>query len=555
MGAIKHIIDSGDMLTIAISGAFVVYLALLLALHGAAKKSGKGRAVWTAACFLPLLLSLIHIIVFVSGSAFIYVLPHYVSIYIPAVFAALLPLLGKKKMLFRAGGAVLIAAAVALNAFFAYSQKVANYSAQSLSDAYVSLCDYLEENYVLGEWKKADWGKLKSDGLALVREAEKTGDTEKYYEALSAIVNSFHDGHMGLGSYGTTVDYGIKKIMEFNDYGICLITLDSGETIVVNAAEGLEIKNGDVVTKWDGVPVAEAIESVCPPSAESVLANERVMKTFYLSGVGGDTVDVTYVNSAGEEKTVTLAKIEGAMPRALSTYGTFTRSRADEYETKMLTESIGYMRVTAEETNALADYLAYATGDHPVAREMFRADLRALREQGMTKLVIDIRNNGGGYDEVATALASLFTKEKVYAFSLGADGAPVADRYILPDGEFSDIEVLVLTSMRCASAGDGLALYLSRIDGVTVAGITDPAGINQVTGGYVYLPAGALVTFPTGLVLDADGNPNIDTDHTRQSRNPVDVRIPLDRDAALAVFGGEDYELAWAIDRLSAPNS
>ena len=55
--------------------------------------------------------------------------------------------------------------------------------------------------------------------------------------------------------------------------------------------------------------------------------------------------------------------------------------------------------------------------------------------------------------------------------------------------------------MRCASAGDGLVLYLSRIDGITVAGLSNPAGINQETGGLVYMPEGLIINYPTGLVL------------------------------------------------------
>ena len=52
-------------------------------------------------------------------------------------------------------------------------------------------------------------------------------------------------------------------------------------------------------------------------------------------------------------------------------------------------------------------------------------------------------------------------------------------------------------------------------------------------------------------IVDENGNPNIDTDHTRQSRNPVDIKIPLDKEGALKIFSGEDYELEWAMDYLN----
>ena len=44
---------------------------------------------------------------------------------------------------------------------------------------------------------------------------------------------------------------------------------------------------------------------------------------------------------------------------------------------------------------------------------------------------------------------------------------------------------------------------------------------------------------------------NIDIDGTRESRNPVDIKIPLDKEAALKIFNGVDYELEWAIDYLN----
>ena len=143
----------------------------------------------------------------------------------------------------------------------------------------------------------------------------------------------------------------------------------------------------------------------------------------------------------------------------------------------------------------------------------------------------------------------------MFAYSLGVKNGEemkaVSDRYVMADGEFSDLEIVVLTSMRCISAGDGLALFLSRLPNVTVAGLTNPLGVNQKTGGRILMPESAIIEFPNGLSLDENGNPNIDIDDTRQSRNPVDIKIPLDKDTALKIFSGEEYELEWAVDYLN----
>ena len=120
------------------------------------------------------------------------------------------------------------------------------------------------------------------------------------------------------------------------------------------------------------------------------------------------------------------------------------------------------------------------------------------------------------------------------------------------DGEFADLKVVALTNYNCVSAGDGTALLLSKLPNVTLAGITDPNGSDQETGGVSVLSDGLItVYYPVGLVLNEKGEPNVDTNFERISRNPVEERIPLDYDAALKIFRDkQDYELDWAVKYL-----
>ena len=552
---IMHLLYSCDPMNFILNTFFLMYFIVLIIIYGRFKNDNKKLKIWIIMCFIPLIISIIHFIIFVSGSAFIKILPEYKYIYISSILIAVSPLLVKKKIICNISKVLIIIVCIYFFIASINSSKITNYTRKSLSNSFIALCDYFEKNYIMNDWKKIDYNKLKNDGLVLIEEAEQTNNIDKYYEAIENFINAHHDGHMGLSFYNDN-EYILDKIKSYNDYGLSLITLDDGDTIAIDVDDNIEIKQGDVITKWNGVPIDDAIENVKIPTSEGLLENEKIVKTFYLSGVGNDTVQVTYINSNNEEITTILNKLDSSLPRALKSYSTFNHTHSDsKYDYKMLNENIGYLKIGVEETNNISDTIAYLTGNHKFAREKFRKSLRELRNNGMTKLVIDIRNNGGGYDDVATALASLFTKEKIYAFSLGYSSnnknKSLVDHYILSDGEFSNIEVLVLTNMRCASAGDGMGLYLSRIDGVTVAGLTNSVGINQETGGYVYMPKGAIVNYPTGLVLDKDGNPNIDIDNTRISRNPVGIKIPLTKENVLKIFNNEDYELEWAIDYLN----
>ena len=559
---LKHLLYSQDNIKMTFCLVFIIWFIILQIVR---KKVGNNPAkakVWKCLCLVPLAAAIIHFFVFSFGDAVLPLLEEYEFIYASAVLTALLPLFFIKKSPkpVKIIGAVVIGVVCLLSLFFNIdSSESVNYSNKDLKSAYISLCDYFEENYIMNEWKKPDYEKIKADGLKLIDEAEKTGDITKYYEAVDEFTNSFYDGHMSISFYDGN-DYLITRIKQFNDYGLSLITLDDGTTIAVDVDDGLEIKNGDTVTKWNGVPIDQAIESVHVPMPEPVAENDRIDKAFWLACTGGESVEVSYINSDNEEKTLTLDKLDSEMPRALKARRLFWHNTDEAYSYKMLNTNTGYMKITSEETDRFHDYFAYCTGNHNYAREIFRNDLRELKNQGMTKLVVDIRNNGGGHDEVATAFASLFTKEKMYAYSLGirknGEYIKTADRYVSADGEFSDIEVLVLTNMRCASAGDGMVLYLSRLDNVTVAGLSCPAGCNQESGGSIFMPKGIVVNFPVGLVLDEEANPNIDVDYSRQSRTPLDVKIPLTKEAALEIFNeenfdnGKDYELEWAIDFL-----
>ena len=552
INTIRHLLNSSDISRLIICLFFFLYFIGLIILYKRFKDNSKMYKIWKLLCIVPLIVSIIHFFIFSFGPAFIYFLLGYKYIYILSILILLLPLLLKKKIIRIIS--IVVISIVSLVSFVIYidGNKEVNFTNKSLRSSYIALCDYFEKNYIMSKWKKIDYNKLKREGLELINKAEVTGDITKYYDALDNFVDTFHDGHMGLNLYNGK-EYLLDKIKSFNDYGLSLITLDDGSTIAVDIEDNLEIRNGDIVTKWDGIDIKEAIDKVNIPMSEGVLENERILKTFYLSGVGDNDVDVTFIDKDKKEKTITLQKLDSELPRALKSYSTFNHTHDyEKFAYRMLNDNIGYLKIRIEEIDTLSDDIAYLTDNHKKAREMFRTYLKELKSKGMTKLVIDIRNNGGGYDEVATALTSLFTKEKMYAFSLGIkkdnELISIQDKYVLGDGEFSDIEVVVLTNMRCASAGDGLLLYLSRLSNVTTVGLTNPAGINQETGGQIYMPKGAIISFPVGLILDQDGNPNIDVNDTRISRNPVDIKIPLDKEAALKIFSGEDYELEWAIN-------
>ena len=90
------------------------------------------------------------------------------------------------------------------------------------------------------------------------------------------------------------------------------------------------------------------------------------------------------------------------------------------------------------------------------------------------------------------------------------------------------------------SAGDHLVKLLSEYDNVKIAGFTPSNGSAQGVRG-ISLGYGQL-TFSAVPCLNEDGSIFIDSDASRVSDMPLDLKIPFDENAVKALFDeGKDY--------------
>ena len=458
------------------------------------------------------------------------------------------------------------ALAAVLGLYFCVSSAdIHNFSRKSYTASFEALVTEMNKSYVLKEWKDVDFYALKEKYMPLVSEAEREKDPAKFADAVTMFCNELHDGHVIVRTKYDRNKY--SSALELHDYGLAMIQLDSGKVIAVctdKSVNRLGIEDGTVITKWNGKPVLQAVEEDVKDSGVPVKANADRLALFDLAATGGETVTVSFVDKSGAERTVTLSRLEEehTLDEAYDAFSHYPKKTqellTENFSTKMLNGKCGYLSLTALTTgNSLRDNLGFYSGESKWAKETLRKKLRKLKEQGMKYLVIDLRNNIGGYDEIGIALCELLTSEDMYASGLGirkyGQYIGVTEKMIRGDGEFADLKVVALTNFNCISGGDVTALYLSRLPNVTLAGITDPCGSGQMTGGCCVLSNGIVeVSYPIGLTLNENGEPNIDPRSDRVSRNPVEVRIPLDYDAAMTIFRDKkDYELDWAVKYLA----
>ena len=100
----------------------------------------------------------------------------------------------------------------------------------------------------------------------------------------------------------------------------------------------------------------------------------------------------------------------------------------------------------------------------------FKKALLQLKKQGATALVIDLRDNGGGYMEEAIAIADeLLGDKKLIVFTKNKKGA-IQKTFATKKGNFQGGEVFVLMNENSASASEILAGAIQDNDRGTIVG-------------------------------------------------------------------------------------
>lgn len=539
-----------------------IIIAILNCVPKCKEKNGLIRIM----CIIPSVIAIIHFIIY-GMICF----RHFMYLYLEALFPLIFLYRGKKRGLriLRSVCTALVTLAVCVlflvNAIA--SPMVHNYTRQSYTESFKNMLDTLEKEYCLSTWKDIDYNALYEEYLPRVEEAERNNDEVEYAAIITEVTCKFYDSHTYAYIMSDDMNLDTREYMAGNDYGLSMIRVDDGSIIAVFVepdceANKLGIHNGTTIVAWDGQDIEKAIaETECcfPGMNFPVEENEDVFRPVFLAGKGGKSVDITFIDDDGMEQTISVKSIDNYENRLALTYIRLLNldKEMSNYYSCMQDDDCGYIQIISESYDTVGDNVAaMRKGYYPELTEYYADMIENLKKQGMKYLIIDIRNNGGGYDCVAGALASLFTDEKKHMVSFGyeaSDGYHVCEsQYIFPDGRYSDLPVVVLVNSLCMSAGDGMAKFLGDCDNVTLMGITASSGVNQNNGGFIYLTDNIVVCYPVFLSLSEDGTPLIDTDYTRGNNIPLDVRIPITRENAEQIFGTDniDIELEYAMKYL-----
>jgi len=183
--------------------------------------------------------------------------------------------------------------------------------------------------------------------------------------------------------------------------------------------------------------------------------------------------------------------------------------------------------------------------------EEFVAAASDLVEGGITKLILDLRGNGGGYLDAATNMVDEFLKDGQLIVYTEGRARPRETYYATSEGELEDIEVVVLIDEGSASASEIVAGALQDNDRGTVMGrrsfgkglVQEQSGwpdgsATRLTIARYYTPTGRCIQKPYDNGSQQYHQDQLDRLRERGDSTVNQDSIPFETPGGKIVFGG-----------------
>lgn len=414
-----------------------------------------------------------------------------------------------------------------------------DFSDLSYTDAFDAFVDKLSKEYAFTEYKEIDWEAFIETYRPLMQVAEAAGDSELYRRTLRDMLWEIPDGHVS-GPF--LQDEFVQNVR--GGLGIAIQELADGRIIVTYLGEetpaaeaGIELA-AEIIAIND-TPIGEWVEGILPYSGPfSTPHNKRLQQLIYATRFPtGTDVTITFLNpEAEEEETAELITIFEVDSFFHEDFARPVTGFELPVQYKLLDSGYAYVEITSFFDNQL------------LTVQLWERLMQTLNEQEVPGLIIDMRQNGGGFGFLADQMAAYFFEEELitgntayYNESLGEFilREEDADRFYLPAEELRYAgDLVVLVGPDCASACEFFSYDLTLQNRAVVVGHFPTAGL----GGSVTdwdMPEGETVRVTLGRAVDAEGNI-----HLEGIGVVPDVVVPVTEEV---LFGEGDAVLETAV--------
>ncbi len=308
------------------------------------------------------------------------------------------------------------------------------------SDIYLDELKGAYNNIINGYVEKVDQSKLVD--AAIQGMYQYLGDPYTSYideEATEDLTDRLNGEYTGIGVEITKVENGILVITVFEG----------------GPAQKAGVEAGDIIVKVNG----EDITSKSAAEVSSMIKNSK-----------SNTIEISFLR-AGITITKTLNISNVNVPSV----------------SKENFDGVGYIKI---DTFSNTTY------------SQFKNALESLENEGIKSLIIDVRNNGGGYLNSAVEIAELFIEKGKNIY--GLENKNGTTFYTDDTKAKKDYKIAVLINGASASASEILTCALKESYGITTIGTTSYGkGTVQETSN---LSTGGMVKYTTAYWLTPNGN-------------------------------------------------
>lgn len=404
---------------------------------------------------------------------------------------------------------------------------MADFSAMSYSEAFDAMIEKMRKEYAFTEYKAIDWDAKIDEYRPRFVEAEENEDSQAYRKALRDFAWSIPDGHVS--GPNLTEDF---LFATGGGLGIAVRELDDGRTIVNfvledSPAAEAGITVGTEVVAMNGLPIADAISNAVAWSAPFGTEHfKRLQQMRYVTRFPvGEEVELTFINSDGEEETLTTEAIPERDSFSFSSFNVGLTGFELPVEYRLLDSGYGYVKIYSFADNDL------------LSIQLWERMIRTLTQNDVPGLIIDMRQNGGGSGFLADQMAAYFFDEPLELGNTGRYNEEIGEFYFDERGidQFyppaEDLryhgDVTVLVGPNCNSACEFFTYDMTIEERAAVVGQFPTAGLGGSVEDFL-MPEGERFRFTIGRAVDMNGEIHIEGKGV-----PPTVEVPVTEETLL----------------------
>ncbi len=311
-------------------------------------------------------------------------------------------------------------------------------------------------------------------------------DSDKYLKEFIKTYNNIVDNYVESVDKEELIDKAIEGMFYYLDDNYTNYLDESQTEDLMEKLDG--VYNGigvEIITESDNTVKVNKVFENSPASKGGLQKGDIILKLDDedVSEKGASYFANKVKNGEKSSFKITIKRNEEIIELTLSTESVEIPSVESE-----IYDNIGYLKI---ETFSALTY------------EQFSDKLEELEKNNITGLVIDLRDNTGGYLNVTSKIADIFIEKNKVIYEL-KDNTGVIKKYRAETSSNKNYPISVIINGASASASEILALALKESYGATIVGTTSfGKGTIQETES---LTSGSMVKYTTAYWLSPNGN-------------------------------------------------